>query len=329
MRPKYSNDGGSFLLIRDEHLLITGGNIVAAALIHIFEHWHYHKAAAGRQNKEANDTAQRHGDDRTAPESLYQWHTTESLEAQLKGLGSKRTIQEARQLLGDLGVITEHRNPNPRYTFDRTIHFLFYPNVVAELLRLKDQVSDPSAQMSQREDQSGQYPYISSINNDIDDSTDSPAAGATVDKKPDKKQDNKKKKTPGAEKDTDWQRWVDRYDQHVKDNNDGIPHRWDGAQLGPQGLKGIRAHLVKISTKLEGKSHDDCGFGAWCFVLDHWADLGDDWIRGQFDLTVILKKITDILNRVRNAANTNRGFNSNGGGKAGTSQARVDALRDY
>jgi hypothetical protein len=155
-----------------------------------------------------------------------------------------------------------------------------------------------------------------------------PGAGAPGGKAAAKKPAGKKKKAPGAETDTDWQRWVDRYDEHVKKHNDGIGHRWDGAQLGPQGLKGIRAHLVKISTKLEGKTDDDCGFGAWCFILDGWADLPDEWLRGQFDLTVILKKITDILNRFRNATNTNRGANT-GGAASGTSAERVNAVANY
>jgi len=325
MRPKYSNDGGSFLLIRDEHLLITGGNIVAAALIHIFEHWHYHKVANGHQNKEANETAERHGDQRTMPESLYQWHTTESLESQLKGLGSKRTIQEARQLLEDLGVITEHRNPNPRYTFDRTIHFLFYPNVVAELLLLKDQVSAPSAQMSQREDQSGQYPYISSINNPIDDSTDSAAAGATVDKKPDIKPD-KKKKAPGAGTDQDWQRWVDAWHEFFKGRHEGIEPMWNGANLAS--LKKLRAYLCKIATQVDGKSRDDCGFGAWSFILENW-DLLDEWQRGQFDLGVVYQKISNILTQIKNGTNTNRGAHASGNGKVSPGAARFEAIKNY
>jgi hypothetical protein len=160
-----------------------------------------------------------------------------------------------------------------------------------------------------------------------DTKTETPAAGAPGDKGSGKKSSGKKKKTPGA--DVDWQRWVDRYDQHVKDRNDGIPHRWDGAQLGPQGLKGIRQHLVKISTKLEGKSDEDCGYGAWCYVLDHWDKLGDEWLVKQFDLTVVLKKITDILNRLKNAATTNRITPAGGTGKVGASQARNEALRDY
>lgn len=132
-----------------------------------------------------------------------------------------------------------------------------------------------------------------------------------------------------SEPDRDWQRWVDRFEVHVKKHNDGLGHHWTKIQFGPQGLKGIRTHLVKISTKLPDNSDDDCGYLAWCYVLDHWADLGDEWLGKQFDLTVVLKKITDILNRLKNAATTNRVTPAGGNGKVSTSQARNEALRDY
>lgn len=135
---------------------------------------------------------------------------------------------------------------------------------------------------------------------------------------------NNRNSTP----DRDWQRWVDRYEEHVKGRNDGIGHHWTKVQLGPQGLKGIRAHLVKVSVKAPDRSDDDCGFAAWCYVLDHWAQL-DEWLRGQFDLCVLLKKITDILNRLKNGAHTNGGAAAPGGGKAGTSAARNEALAQY
>jgi hypothetical protein len=134
---------------------------------------------------------------------------------------------------------------------------------------------------------------------------------------------------PSSEPDRDWQRWVDRFELHVKKHNDGLGHHWTKIQFGPQGLKGIRTHLVKISTKLPDNSDDDCGYLAWCYVLDHWADLGDEWLGKQFDLTVVLKKITDILNRLKNAATTNRVTPAGGNGKVSTSQARNEALRDY
>lgn len=139
--------------------------------------------------------------------------------------------------------------------------------------------------------------------------------------RPAKKSTKKSDKKP----DQDWQRWVDRYNAHAAKHTGCLGHQWNGAQFSA--LKALRAHLVKISTKTEGMTDDDCGFGAWCYVLENWERL-DDWQRGQFDLCVLLKKITDILNRLKHGTQTNRAAPA-GGAKLSASAARDQALRDY
>jgi hypothetical protein len=332
--------GDTFLMLRASYVNICNGNLVAAALIHIFEQWHINKIKTREQDRRYRTSNALQTPRDTLMEGLYQWHTTADLERQLMGLGKRDKIQEARAQLVSMGIITEHRNPNPKFAFDKTTYFIFYPESVATYLDLRRQpaadistasvpLSDRTTENSQREGENRNYTNITSIDHDKDHHKDIPAADAPGDKKQATKPDKKRKKSPGAEIDTDWQRWVDRYEDHVKARNDGAGHRWDGAQLGPQGLKGVRLHLVKISTKLDGKTDDDCGFGAWCFILDHWDALGDDWLRGQFDLTVILKKITDILNRLRNATNTNRGAHPSGNGKLSPGAARFEAIKNY
>lgn len=327
--------GDTFLMIRASYVDICNGNIVAAALIHIFEQWHLVKIKARDQERRKVSNGQSQKD--ILIEGLYQWHTAADLERQLMGLAKRDKIQEARTQLVSMGIISEHKNPNPKYSFDKTTYFVFYPDAVSNLLTFRrepsadihpslSQKSERVTENRQRETENRDYTYTTSIDNDIDNSKEVSGAGAPVDRKPDKPADKKKKVSPPAEKDTDWQRWVDRYEDHVKKHNGDIGHNWNGAQLGGSGLKGLRRHLVKVSTKVEGKSDEDCGFGAWCYILDHWDKLGDDWIAGQFDLTVILKKITEILNRLRNATNENRGLNS---AKSGTSEKRVAALKDY
>lgn len=153
-----------------------------------------------------------------------------------------------------------------------------------------------------------------------------PATESLGAKAPSKKKHASQKKGEEKGKDPDWQRWVDRYEEHVKKHNNHIGHRWDGSQLGPQGIKGIREHLVKIAHKKEGASADDCGFEAWGYILDNWENLRDEFLQREFDLTVILKKITNIINRLKDAGSkTNRGTTAAGG----TSQQRVDAVQNY
>jgi hypothetical protein len=83
---------------------------------------------------QANDTAETHGDPRSQDETLYQFHSTPELERGLLGLYGQSKIKEARKVLLDKGVITEHRNPNPKYHFDKTIHYLFHPEPINAFL---------------------------------------------------------------------------------------------------------------------------------------------------------------------------------------------------
>lgn len=325
-------------MIRASYVDICNGNIVAAALIHIFEQWHLVKVKNRdqyRKNKDSDASLS------AVVEGLYQWHTTADLEGQLMGLAKRDSIQMARVQLVSMGIISEHRNPNPKYAFDKTTFFIFHPDAVETYIDAKQRLRNsdnsqpaPDIRTSSTENRARsaddrQNTYTTSIDDDKYHNKDIPAADASGAKNTAKKRDRKKAKAPGAEPDTDWQRWVDRYEEHVKKWNGGLGHRWAPVQLGPQGLKGIRQHLVQISTKLEGKSDDDCGYGAWCYILDNWESLGDEWLAGQFDLTVLLKKITEILNRLRNATNKNRGINTGNGRGNGTSADRVAAVADY
>jgi len=318
---RIAND--QYVTIRASYVKICNGNPVAAALISFFETWHNYKL------KQIADW-QKIGNKKDPP-NTWQHHTGKELEQGIMGIGKRHSIDQAKQQLVSMGVIVIGRNPDYKFAFDATLHYQFQPDVVTSLLAYVensktsqyveiDIAGDADTDKPAHAENSGAIPNHST-NQKPDESFS--GAGAPVDKKPDNKRD-RKKKTPGA--DPNWQRWVDRYEEHVKSRNDGAGHRWDGAQLGPQGLKGIRAHLVKISTKFEGKSDEDCGFGAWCFVLDCWDRLGDDWLHGQFDLTVILKKITDILNRLRNGTKESRGAHTAGGG---TSSDRVAAVANY
>ncbi len=154
-----------------------------------------------------------------------------------------------------------------------------------------------------------------------------PAADATGGEKKPAQDPSKSKartrKPPGAEKDHDWQRWVDAWFEFFKARHDGIAPMFNGAQSSA--LKGLRQYLCKVATMIEGKTVDDAGFGAWNYILDNWDRLRE-WLQEQFDLTVVLKKINDILNSLKNGTKTNRGTNSSG---AGTSQQRVDAIKNY
>lgn len=317
------------MIIRDEHLLITGGNVVAAALIHIFEHWHYHKKAQNEQNKEANEIAQGHHDKRRFTETLLQWHTAASLENQLKGLGKKDSILAARKLLNELGIISEHKNPNPSYRYDKTIHFLFDENVVFKLMdRFSKSIEtenrqDPERKTEISSTENRQYQYISSIDDFSIDSNS--AAEAAGDEQPPKIKlpGKQKKRTQGAEPDKKWQRWVDTWHDHVKRLNGGIDPMLNPAQLGA--LRKLRIYLCKIAHKTGGDLDDD-GFSVWQFIHTHWGRL-EKWQQGELDLCVVLKKINNILNQLKNGSKTLGGINADHA--TGTSGQKNAAFANY
>ena len=106
------------------------GERCAALLLSFFEYWHNIKLALREKAIAANDVAENHGDERTQDESLYQFHTEKELEDGLLGLYGKTKIKDALDVLVQKNFISIHKNPNINYKFDRTRHFLFYPEAV-------------------------------------------------------------------------------------------------------------------------------------------------------------------------------------------------------
>jgi hypothetical protein len=264
---------------------------------------------------------------------LWQYHKNEDLEDQLMGIGKRERIDRARKLLQEMGIIEIGRNPNKKYRFDATTFYLFHPEVLNDYL---DQIATPAAENnteSVRKTETTTAENSGAITKDSPtlDSTNKEHAAAGASAGPAKQPTTDPPKTkartskpPGASPvDKDWQRWVDLWFQFYETRQGGIKPMFNPAQA--QALKKLRAHLIAISLPIENATPDDCGFASWGYILTSWDKL-DDWQRTQFDLTVILKKINDILNSLRNGTKTNRGTNSSG---AGTSQQRVDAIKNY
>ncbi len=127
-------DSERLILIRKWQLEACNKDACAAALLNLFEYWHNIKLEQKSQAKGYNQVASRHGENSTQIETLLQWHKSEQLEASLLNIFNKRRIQAAIELLENLKFISVHRNPNPRYAFDKTRHFLFHPDEVRSWL---------------------------------------------------------------------------------------------------------------------------------------------------------------------------------------------------
>lgn len=135
------------LLIRQWQVEACDGDHCAAAILSFLEYWHNIKMEQATKSGQANDVAERHGDGRTQDESLTQWHTSAELEKGMLGLFATRKISEGVELLKAKGFIRVFRNPNPRYKFDATKHFVFEDGAVNEWINSRyGQKAKPSAQ---------------------------------------------------------------------------------------------------------------------------------------------------------------------------------------
>lgn len=108
------------------------GNQCAALLIAFFSGWHDWKLKHDSYYRRYNDIAETHGDGRPHIENAYLFFTIEELIEGIMGLYGKKAINEALDFLVAIGIISIHKNPNPRYYFDKTRYFIFYADVCNE-----------------------------------------------------------------------------------------------------------------------------------------------------------------------------------------------------
>ena len=150
-------------VVRGDYYELCDHNEVAAALLALFEFWHTIKLRHQPQARHKNIVALSHGEAPAQDEDLWQWHTEETLEKALLGIGRRDAIRQAIKLLstGDDGAkgedgkekkppiigknfISVGLNPNPRYKFDRTRYFLFNAEAVQAAINKKYRPSAPA-----------------------------------------------------------------------------------------------------------------------------------------------------------------------------------------
>jgi len=151
-------------IIRKSYVEICRGNVVAAALLSFFEYWHNVKLAIQEKNRATNDVCQMHGDPRSQDEGLYQFHNNQELIDGILGVGKKVSIYKSIKELSDLKLISVHKNPNPRYKFDKTNYFSFNDKLLKNMLdKKKESAKYDSSKMDYREDENS----LPSTENDL------------------------------------------------------------------------------------------------------------------------------------------------------------------
>jgi len=148
-----SND--PIIIIRQSYIDLCDGNRNAAILMSYFEYWHNVKKSMAAKNQSLNDVAVKHGDEPVHDTSLYQWHTRQEIYDSCFHMVAINKIKEACLLLEEKGYISLHKNPNPKYSFDRTIFYLFHPERVNSDLNKTCDSYKQNVQMAQTEHADG------------------------------------------------------------------------------------------------------------------------------------------------------------------------------
>jgi len=125
-------ESSRYIQPHDWHVAFCQGNHCAALLLAFFIAWHDWKLKNDQYYRRANDIAEMHGDGRPHSESAYLFFTVEELIEGILGFYGKKAVNEALEFLRSIGVISINQNPNPRYHFDKTKYFIFFPDVCRE-----------------------------------------------------------------------------------------------------------------------------------------------------------------------------------------------------
>lgn len=119
------------LVLREPDLTFCENDPLAAGLMSFLRYWHTVKLK--QQHKKPKN--------KRNPLDLLQFHTEKQLLKKLFFITkTPACLRRAIKYLVEKGVISIHPNPNKRYGFDRTRHFMFYPEATKKVLQNDDKL---------------------------------------------------------------------------------------------------------------------------------------------------------------------------------------------
>lgn len=282
---RVSND--TFIVIRAAYISICKGNVTAAALIAYFENWHNSRLEQREVARHENRVAVRHEDPATQIESLMHYHTMEDLEAALLGIGKRHSIEIARELLVAMGVVTLHKNPNPRYKFDNTTFYLFWPKVVNNLLNelpaiVENNERSPGEQVPPLAENSGTIPKDTPENTKKKVSAQS--RGASVEEK------KKKEEVPPR---PHWNQMIDTWYEDYRGRKNGEVPTIAGRNLTHFGNL---YELLEARAKRKGKTWtEEHATGSLKWYLN--GAYKDTWLKDHWLLENLVKQFDAVVAR--------------------------------
>jgi len=143
------------------------GNICAAALLSYFEYWHNWKLNSDEYNKKLNRVSEMHNEKGILSEEVLQYHTLQEIADGILNIYGNKAISEALKFLESKNAISVHSNPNPRYYYDKTKYFQFYPDVCNDWIKnsYKSRLGKNASSITQKGDiDSAKMPDASSEN---------------------------------------------------------------------------------------------------------------------------------------------------------------------
>lgn len=134
------------VIVRESFVKICNGDVCAAALLNHLIYWHNVKLDQRNQAIAANEIAERHGERGNHVTSLTQWHTEADLKKAMLGAWGKDKIRNGLQILQENGFIDIFRNPNSRFAFDKTRHFIVIPDAIQSALNQSNDTTQPKTE---------------------------------------------------------------------------------------------------------------------------------------------------------------------------------------
>jgi hypothetical protein len=125
----------ALVILRDEYLQICEGHHCAAMLLSVFEYWHNIKLGNLEQVEMDSAIAEKTGVAAEQSGELWVYKTQANLKADLLGLFGESKVLSATRLLIKLGFVSTRTNP--RYAWDHTTQYLFYPSKVQSAITQK------------------------------------------------------------------------------------------------------------------------------------------------------------------------------------------------
>lgn len=120
------------VVLRDDYLRLCDGDYCAAMVLSQHEHWHNVKLDSRHQANEQNQAAVRSAEAPSQDTELWVYMAQAQMKSQLMVMFGDKAITNAYKTLLDKEYML--KRANPRYTWDKTLQYLFMVGRVQEAI---------------------------------------------------------------------------------------------------------------------------------------------------------------------------------------------------